>query len=1012
MNEVFQDALTKEQRDKLKSTDFALPEKRMFPIHNKTHIKMAWDMVDRAKGLTDAQREKARKNIVAAAKKAGVDTSDWDKKAMTDAVNELAEILLDSVNSDDKEKLPPGVIMRLRNKGSRVNVVNGHKRMYLSQVMTDGMERRKGNWQPIEYPHPQSYTDSTGKIQFRTSLENRVGRLHGEPWLDSEGWVWFDSDIYDTTKGRNIAALARAGEPIPVSLRSVGGHSVQKVINDSLVKVPTLMDLHTFDYVDSAATEGCGTAEVLLTDSQMEVIMDGLSFNDPVCPLDGTVLVPVDPDQDDDVDYWACSKCNSRYSVYNGIQVTTTSNQQLSRRYDSPQYGAERTAATPPGGTQPDGGPALSPNLDSQTSNPEGASELNLTAEQIQEMISNATKPFQSMLDAQKQEKEAKQARDEAQVFLDSKFEEIKANYKPEVLEAIKKSVGNPQNKEQAEVVLDSVLDIAGQVSATEFLSALGFSAASSPQGRTNVQVTNEPKPWQPLVDSMLKEFDRIDGEKGTKIDPNLRAQNQELVDKVLDKFEQKDMGYQRMTDSMEQMQALLDSGASVTTAQLLNQPTIQEVILIQKFQDLESTQFMMTDVFEGSEWRIPSESFSGDETIDPATLLYDIVVAEGSDIPEQQIDVIWASFTPSARRNAISLTTDVIRAMGTGPLKYDAPARAIYHIGKQAARKIDLYAYWDMATTSDEYNPLVVATETVTTTAVSNGTNVVFKGQLQLGGQVGQANTAYGTNFKFAPAGYTPIVRPRTKQVITANGSVQKTTTNTVTCTVGGTALTIGGLDTKGNIVGTGAQFAINFETGDIYFVTGLGIVPGTTDPVISYSASTNYDLWSLSMGTGYTEIEKWYNTLLLQLTNTNELMASSPRFNPGNLALFSRTASTYVRNAEMFYKLASPPATELRPTRNNFGSRDELDLYKLNAPWVLGDGRILVNQKNSTRYGIQTPYKIEGPITKQNPSTGNLTAVKAWYGEEFSCICTPQVIDSNGNVLNPVSRTIRITE
>lgn len=997
MPEVFEDALTAEQRKNLQPVQFALPDKRMFPIHNKTHIKLAWDMVDRAKDTSDAERKMARKNILSAAKAADIDTSEWNKSAMTDAVYQKAEVLLDSADPEQKEQLPPGVIMRVRNKGSRADVINAHNRAYPRQVMSDSMERNKGKWDPIESPHPSAYTDAQGNIRFKTNLDNRVGRLHGDPWMDSEGWVWFDSDIFDTTKGRNVAALIRAGEQVGVSMRSIG-QSVKKVINDSLISVSTLMDIRTFDYVPDPATEGCGTAVVLLTDSQMEVIMDGLQFNDPVCPLDGKLLESVDPDMDNDVDYWCCPECKSRYDVYNGVQVTTSSNQNIYRRWDSPMYGADRTKPEP--------------TMDSQTQ--QGAEEkMPLTPEEVQKMLAEATKPFQAMLDAQEQEKQSQQQRAEAKAFLDSKLEEIKTKYSEQVMTAIRHAIGEPKTKDQAEIVLDSVLQLAGQVSANEFLSSLGFTPATAggAQGSSRVQVTNEPKPWQAQVDSMLQAFDRIDAEKGFVPDPELRKRNKELVDKIVNKFEAKDVGYQVMKDSMERVEALLDSGASVTTAQLLNQPTIQTAILIQKFQDIESAQFMMSDVFEGSEWRIPSETFQGAETIDPQTLLYDIVVNENSPIPEAQIDVIWASFTPKARRNAISLTTDAIRAMETGPLKYNAPARAIYHIGKQAARRVDLYAYWDMALTADEYNPLVVSSESVTVSAVSNGTNVAYKGQLQLGGQQNQANAAYGPNFKFAPAGSTPIVRPRTKQVINANGSVTSSTTNTITCTVGGgSALTLGGLDSNGNIVS--GDFAINFETGDIYFKSGLGIVVGSTPvyPVINYSAATNYDLWHYTMGSGYTKIEEWYNTLLQQLSITNALMGSSPRFNPANLAMFSLNSSNYVRNAQMFYKLAQPPGVSLNPTRNYFGARDELDLFKLNAPWVLGDNRILLTQKNATRYGIQTPYKIEGPITKQDITTGQLTAVKAWYGEEFSCICTPQVIDKNGNVLNPVSRTIRI--
>lgn len=936
------------------------------------------------------------------------------KKPIADEFIVTPEVLLDSVKEGESEKLPPGVLMRIRNKGTRINSVNGNRRLYPGSVVLDAIQESNENLVKQgrmigESPHPQEYMNMNGEWNFRTSFDNTVSRTVNQ-FISDDGWVCFDDDIFDTPKGKIIATLARAGAPVGVSLRSIT-KSVSKVINDAQVAVATQMKIKAWDYVMNPATEGAGTSEILMTDSEMEVVMDGIEFNDPVCPMDGTVLVPVDPDNDNDVDYWACPKCKSRYNVSNGVQVNTSSNQTLYRRWDSPDHGAGKAQAEPPGG-------AAAPGMDAQESGASGHEHANikgeneLTPEEIQAMIAKANEPYKVMLDAQAAQKEADAKRDEAKTFIAGKLDELKTKYSAPVLDAIVKAMGEPKSKEQAEVVLDSVLDMAGSVSASEFLQSLGFTPGNTVTGQSRVSVTNEPKPWQPVVDGMMAELGRIDEEKGFVPDPELRKHNKELVDKIINKFEQKDIGYAAMKDSAETVQALMDSGASITTAQLLNQPTIQEVILLQKFQDTEATQFMMTDVFEGSEWRIPSETFLGTTTIDPATLLYDIVVNENSAIPESQIDVIWASFTPKARRNAISLTTDVIRAMETGPLKYNAPARAIYHIGKEAARRVDLYAYWDMALTADEFNPLVVANESVTVTAVSNGTNVAFKGQLQIGGQAGAAAPAYGANFKFAPAGSTPITRPRTKQVITANGSVQTSSTNTITCTVGGTPLTIGGLDGSGNIVGTGAQYAINFETGDIYFITGLGIVLGATPvyPIVSYSASTNYDIWHTTMGAGYTKTEDWYNTLLMQLSVTAAIMGSSPRFNPANMALFSLTASNYIRNAQMFYKLAQPPATTLTPTRNFFGTRDDIGLYKLNAPWVLGDSRILLSQKNATRYGIQTPYKIEGPVTKQDPTTGNLLPVKAWYGEEFSAIVTPQVLDKNGIVLNPISRTIRL--
>ena len=82
-------SLTKEQRDKLPSSDFAVPEKRALPIHDETHTRMAWNMVDKTKDLTPEERSHAKKNILNRAKKLGIDISNWDVDAIGD--NEFKE---------------------------------------------------------------------------------------------------------------------------------------------------------------------------------------------------------------------------------------------------------------------------------------------------------------------------------------------------------------------------------------------------------------------------------------------------------------------------------------------------------------------------------------------------------------------------------------------------------------------------------------------------------------------------------------------------------------------------------------------------------------------------------------------------------------------------------------------------------------------------------------------------------------------------------------------------------
>jgi hypothetical protein len=81
MSIIINGALTKERRDALPDSDFAVPETRDLPMHDLNHVKMAWKMVDETKGLSSEQRSKAKKRIVKRAHKLGVDTSDWNIKA-------------------------------------------------------------------------------------------------------------------------------------------------------------------------------------------------------------------------------------------------------------------------------------------------------------------------------------------------------------------------------------------------------------------------------------------------------------------------------------------------------------------------------------------------------------------------------------------------------------------------------------------------------------------------------------------------------------------------------------------------------------------------------------------------------------------------------------------------------------------------------------------------------------------------------------------------------------------
>jgi hypothetical protein len=107
-------ALTKAQRDALPASDFAVPGKRALPIHDETHVKMAWDQVDNTKGLSDGERSSARQHILSKAKTLGMDTKGWKVSAMSWDVS-LSAMSLNSPETPDHPNKAPfsGCLVRL-----------------------------------------------------------------------------------------------------------------------------------------------------------------------------------------------------------------------------------------------------------------------------------------------------------------------------------------------------------------------------------------------------------------------------------------------------------------------------------------------------------------------------------------------------------------------------------------------------------------------------------------------------------------------------------------------------------------------------------------------------------------------------------------------------------------------------------------------------------------------------------------------------------------------------------
>jgi hypothetical protein len=1034
--------LNTKQRKSLDDKDFAVPRKRKLPINDATHIKLAWDMVDRTKGLTMEERTSARKKILAAAKDKGIDTSSWNKKSMEDTVISEIKILNDDVNIAEQP-------LKVRFKGSTANVVNENKRLYPAEVLKDAVERFKAKLPVIgESPHPPSLKSKAGNIFFDTKVENSVMKIT-DVFMDNMD-VFFDAEILNTAKGKDVQALIKQNVPVGDSIRMLGT-SVKRIIDGIEADVATYLDIQAWDLVMNPATDGCKSLKVL-TDSQIsDAIEDGIEIGNPGCPLCGADLTAQDPDNDGDVDFYVCESCGQAFVENHSVssQVSANTNLCMVTLNDFDRYPQAQSWLA---NNQAKKQQIVKDNIVSPLSDgkEKGDGEI-LNKEELMKILKDdpdvkgilegtakgIAQPALDSVEKQKAAEMKEQAKSDAKAFLGEKMAALDGKISKENIKMMTDAIGEPENKEIAQTLFDSMMKVFSSEGAKTVLNSVGFKDGKSPEGKTHFDVTENAKPWRPVVDEIIKATDHWREQFGDVHDEKLRAYNQKNFAKVYEAIE-KNVGEKALYDSVREgrlvvsndregrMLPINDSmqgaefldAVSVTTSQVLNQPTILTAVIVQAFQDVESAQFMFTDVFKGSEWRLPIETFTSAAQYNPLTGLPDLAVSEGVGITPSTLNLGWQSFSPTWRRNAVSITEDVIRQLETGPLNYATIARATYHIAFDKRRKVDDAAYLEMLMASDEYAPFAVSSETpasasaVTATGVPSGSNASYLYALKPTTVKYEAPTISSSTGNVV--GGNPVVRPRITNQIQPSGQVKAVTVNPVSITVGGTALVLGAWDGT-NIVsfsGTTAQAAVDFEHGVVYFNSASGVNPSASTPIlpcISYSAVTNFDRWHSTLGSGYNDIAAYYDTFLQQLTATSALMGSSPRYKKPNLAIFSLNSAAYVENARIFYKWASPTGTSLIDTGNTFGMRSGMNLSKINAPWVAGDGRVLLTQKGSTRYGIETPYSLEGPYPVYDNNQQIIDA-KLWYGKENSVLCTPQVRDTSFNIINPVSRTIII--
>jgi hypothetical protein len=394
-----------------------------------------------------------------------------------------------------------------------------------------------------------------------------------------------------------------------------------------------------------------------------------------------------------------------------------------------------------------------------------------------------------------------------------------------------------------------------------------------------------------------------------------------------------------------------------------------------------------------------------------------------------------WLNFMAEWRKLAFALTPEARTELERGPGRYDALSRDMFAVTQIFNESIDLELAHEHLNASDEFGAVPVAAE-----AHVDGDLITADADLR---NLGYVPVADGGNIATAikitqkvPGHNTvqrPIVPERLTRVLQEDGSVSdqlNTLLNPVKAQIGANPVLVrgelGAIDDVGTIgiidrPGVpNAQYAVDYENGIYLFkaVADSGVQAGAV-PALTYSYVTNFDVFDLGGSATADDLAIFYDSLLRRIDATAADMGEQPRFRPPNFAIFTLRNAVFAEAARQAAQLFKPSGTDVAVTAanpNSFGSRSGVGFMKVNTPWRCGSQRILLGQERATKYGIQLPWKMEGPVHRYAIVGGVPvpTGTNFYYGMQNSVICTPVCFNKKPDAsilqLNHPYRTIKL--
>lgn len=522
---------------------------------------------------------------------------------------------------------------------------------------------------------------------------------------------------------------------------------------------------------------------------------------------------------------------------------------------------------------------------------------------------------------------------------------------------------------EQVKSLAELQLNNLRQLTAAHKLVSLGF---APPSGSVHISVddSNQVKALQEQVDRRLG-YDRMSpAERYERTGGVLLAKNKEAAERALAQF---DAENGRRLAEEHRMLAGGTGSVSDTAVPVI----VERTVLREALYGLVSLNFM--NVGTAPFANVINVPYSYRDT--SAAGVNALRRYEGQGIRNAGVIQTQEEARPIPQKLAFRFSSEMQLLLGAAAIDFDPVAENVRNVVRIVGEDTEALNSNELVFSADESGALSFND---TLTAQCNGTNKVF------------------VTTKF------PVVKPR--KVYDLKGVQVGATLNALTVTLGGTVREPYELPADGSALAAGTYYIMDWNLGELRFVdqAGAAVTPANaTALVVAGFYSTNVVKWD-SDAVANEDVKDRYDRLLTVIGSRKAVLASDRFYSP-NMVLMSATLDNAVSQARSFEANASRVATGLAAD-GSLGQIKALATYNTTAPGlVMGDTRILVGERNNSRFRMVKPFAMN-PLEQVRNSNGQFTDQREAFGTQWVMVHTPTQLKNSLSSVVVYSATGRV--